>query len=467
MSLNLETYLLDAYEKYSEKSLIHKRFTHNEILPLIRKFEKEPQIKIDLAGHSIENREIYSLRFGEGSKTVLLWTQMHGDEATATMAVFDILNFLSSQDEFDYLRELFKSNLRLIFVPMLNPDGTERITRQNAVGIDLNRDAKKLQAPESQILLNLVEKYKPDFAFNLHDQDFRWSVGETNKLASISLLAPVYDCAKSIDESRLNAIKLVAELRNKFEHYLPNRIARYKDDFEPRSFGDYIAGQKVSTILIESGRDINDPNKFFYRKLNFTMLLYSFMSISKNQYLDFDESDYFKIPTNGKFMFDLILKNVLLEKEGKKFHIDIAINREEEYETGSRLPFFKSCILDIGDLSVFSGIEEFDCTGLEIMESKILQNTNFNENEINEDKLKEYINSGYLFVQLNENMKTRKSINMPINLIGKDKSSYTDVRLNSTANFFLTTNRKIEKVLINGWLCDLNDYSKVRNGLVY
>ena len=116
---------------------------------------------------------------------------------------------------------------------------------------------------------------------------------------------------------------------------------------------------------------------------------------------------------------------------------------------------------------MFSGIEEFDCTGLEIMESKILQNTNFNENEINEDKLKEYINSGYLFVQLNENMKTRKSINMPINLIGKDKSSYTDVRLNSTANFFLTTNRKIEKVLINGWLCDLNDYSKVRNGLVY
>ena len=44
------------------------------------------------------------------------------------------------------------SSLTLHFVPMLNPDGAERFQRRNAQGIDINRDALRLQTPEGRAL---------------------------------------------------------------------------------------------------------------------------------------------------------------------------------------------------------------------------------------------------------------------------------------------------------------------------
>lgn len=407
LKISLTDRLFNSYKKYYESNLANKRFRHSDVLALLADNKMEKSFSKKLLGYSVENREIFSLEFGNGSANVLLWSQMHGDEPTATMAMFDIFNFLSSNDEFDDFKNELKKKLKLIFVPLLNPDGAELIVRQNALGIDLNRDARTLQAPESKILAELVEKYQPDFAFNLHDQDFRWSVGSSNKLAAISLLAPVYDYNKSINPSRLRAIKLVADLRIDFEKYLPGQIARYKDDFEPRSFGDMIAGKNVSTVLIESGRDINDPNKSFYRKINFVMILSAFDKIINGKYNERTEKEYFEIPTNGNFLFDLILRNVSITSNDKKYVADIAINREEVYKNNSRIPDFVSIIMDIGDLSVFYGIEEYDCKGLYLT------------------KVKESAN------------------NYDSNLL-----------INSPANFNLSIEGKVVKQVVNGWLCN-------------
>jgi hypothetical protein len=466
VTLNFLEKLNNDYDKYFDSALVHKRFTHSDVKQLINDPKIQNNYSVKLLGRSIENREIYSIEFGEGENTVLLWSQMHGDEPTATMALFDLLSFLKADDELNEIRNQIKKNLKLIFVPMLNPDGAERITRQNAAGIDLNRDAKRLQSPESKILLNLVEEYKPKFGFNLHDQDFRWSVGNTNKLAAISLLAPVYDYEKSINSSRLNAIKLVAQLRRSFEKYLPNKIARYKDDYEPRSFGDLIAGKNVSTVLIESGRDINDHNKFFYRKINFMMLLFSFTEIINNSYSEINISEYFEIPTNGNFMFDLILRNVTYQTLGGKALIDIAINREEVYEENSRIPFFKSYIMDIGDLSVFYGIEEFDCTGLELDIGLILDEELEYVSNLKESDLKKYHENGILFLRTNQKTELN-DLRIPINLITNQNDSALEFNLNKPANFILKKNNEIKKIVLNGWFCDPNDLSKVKNGLVF
>ncbi len=459
--------LFDSYPKFFESILSSKRFVHKDILNLIKQAEKKNCFDINVIGKSIEQREIFSIQYGEGKTKVLLWSQMHGDEPTATMALFDLLNFLSSQDEFDEFRNSLKKNLKLIIVPMLNPDGSERITRQNAIGIDLNRDAKKMQSPESKILIDLIENYKPDFAFNLHDQDFRWSVGNTNKLAAISLLAPVYDYEKSIDSSRLNAIKLVADLRIQFEKYLPSQISRYKDDYEPRSFGDLIAGKNVSTILIESGRDIDDVNKFFYRKINYLMYLWSFNQIFNDEYKNRNEADYFEIPTNGNFMFDLILRNVNFQMNGNKYQIDIAINREEVYGENSRIPYLKSAIMDIGDLSIFYGIEEFDCTGLDFEEGKSSEEVFSIIKEIDLNQIKSLLQKGILFVKMSEQINETCCVSFPINIISKSSNYIPKTELNSTANFCLTKNGKVEKLVINGWLCNMENLENIKNGLVF
>ena len=56
------------------------------------------------------------------------------------------------------------------FIPMLNPDGAELFNRHNAIGIDINRDALRLQSPESQLLKKVRDSLDADFGFNLHDQ---------------------------------------------------------------------------------------------------------------------------------------------------------------------------------------------------------------------------------------------------------------------------------------------------------
>src|SRR5512140_2302876 len=45
-------------------------------------------------GRSYEGRPLRLVSAGKGKTAVFGWSQMHGDESTATMAILDILNFL-------------------------------------------------------------------------------------------------------------------------------------------------------------------------------------------------------------------------------------------------------------------------------------------------------------------------------------------------------------------------------------
>ena len=126
--------------------------------PLIRHADVETRLKevraaapdlfqLEQIGTSVEGRSINHLWFGRGPFHVLLWSQMHGDEPTATSALFDVFEqFRRHRDEPAVARIL--DSLTIHAVPMLNPDGAERFQRRNAQGIDINRDALRLQTPE-------------------------------------------------------------------------------------------------------------------------------------------------------------------------------------------------------------------------------------------------------------------------------------------------------------------------------
>ncbi|MDZ7613028.1 MAG: M14 family zinc carboxypeptidase [Flavobacteriaceae bacterium] len=133
------------YSGYQEKSLSTRRFKHADIQPLIEGLKKEPGFGVKKLGTSIEGRSISMISLGTGKVTVLLWSQMHGDESTATMAIFDLMNYFKSN-------KTLLNKVNLHFIPMLNPDGAEQFNRRNAIGIDINRDAVRLQSPESRIL---------------------------------------------------------------------------------------------------------------------------------------------------------------------------------------------------------------------------------------------------------------------------------------------------------------------------
>src|SRR5262245_3791543 len=81
---------------------------------------------LERVGESLENRSINMITVGTGPFRVLLWSQMHGDEPTATAALFDILDYFQRHRSDPGVEGLL-SALTLYIVPMLNPDGTESI----------------------------------------------------------------------------------------------------------------------------------------------------------------------------------------------------------------------------------------------------------------------------------------------------------------------------------------------------
>jgi hypothetical protein len=352
--------LFDAYDNYKELALTKRRFKHSDILPLIRQFSFEKSI----IGESFEGREIFKIKLGQGKRRILLWSQMHGNEATATMAIFDILNFLTSQEDYfqDFRKEILE-NMELHFVPMLNPDGAERFVRRTAQGIDMNRDALALQCPESKLLKGLVVDLQPEFSFNLHDQNIRYSAGNSSEQATISFLATAYNQETEWNEVRTKSRQVISAMNETLKEFIPKNIGRFSDEFEPRAFGDNIQKWGSSLILIESGGYKDDTEKQFIRKLNFVTILSAFEAILNNSYHNFTLEDYLQILQNQKCLFDLKIVNAKIKSGETTFEVDLGINLEENNNWSASDFSYKSVIEDMGDLSVFWGIQTLDAKG--------------------------------------------------------------------------------------------------------
>ncbi|KAF0151585.1 MAG: putative carboxypeptidase [Ignavibacteria bacterium] len=380
MKKELLNNLFESYHNYTAYDIRSDFIKHNEVKVKLENLAGNNLFEIKQIGTSVERREIYSLKLGKGKTKIFVWTQMHGDEPTATAAFFDLLNFFSSNDSFNELRKSILDNLEVHFVPMVNPDGAERYQRENAFNIDLNRDALRLEADESKLLWNYAEKLKPEFGFNMHDQNSYYTAGRTNNPASISLLTPPMDYVKSINYTREKSMQIIIKIREALEQFIPNQIARYSDDFELRAFGDNFTRFGISTILIESGFYRDDYNKDFVRKLNFTALISAFESIVESDYQKKFYAEYFAIPENNKLLFDLLLRNLTLEFNHRKFVVDIGINITKKLNRGKNEFYHEACIADIGDLSIFYGINEMNMNGYTIEnhnELKIDEPANF------------------------------------------------------------------------------------------
>ncbi|MCK5907351.1 MAG: DUF2817 domain-containing protein, partial [Flavobacteriales bacterium] len=184
------------YQTVKEEEISNRMVKHSTIKSLVSKLQSD--FKVREIGQSVLGKEIFSIEFGEGKRNIILWSQMHGNESTATAAIFDILNLFSSQKKSSLISGLSR-DFKITFVPMLNPDGAKNWTRVNALNIDLNRDAVAKVAPESNILWNLIEKLNPEYSFNLHDQRNIFNVGNTNKTATISFLSASFDETRSMN----------------------------------------------------------------------------------------------------------------------------------------------------------------------------------------------------------------------------------------------------------------------------
>lgn len=306
--------------------------------------------EIKKVGESFLGKDIFQIKFGTGNCKILMWSQMHGNEPISTQGLIDFLYFLNNSSS--EIKNKISQKFTIYAIPLLNPDGAELFQRRNAQEIDLNRDAKKLSAPESQLLWQIAQNLKPNFAFNLHDQERYYGNALSNTPTAISLLTPSFDFQKTVDDKRLASMQLVCTIFNDLNKLLPNNIAKYNDAFMPTAFGDCIEGLGISTILLEAGYIIGDENRQLVRKYYFASILSAILSLIDNKHLSYNIDDYNSIPTNIKLNFvDLLIKNIKFKKNGKIFATDIAIIRNV-LDTEKFTDLCKEYIIwDIGDLN--------------------------------------------------------------------------------------------------------------------
>ncbi len=314
-------------------------------------------------GRSGEGRSLSVLKLGSGPTGVFLWSQMHGDEPTATSALLDILAYLGRNRESAAVSRLF-SRLTIYLLPMLNPDGAERTTRRNIQGIDINRDALRLQTPEGRFLKSVRDRFQPTVGFNLHNQSPLTVAGKGGGQAALAVMSVPFDEASSENDGRRTTKRLAVSLREFLAPWASGKIARYDMDYTARAFGDSMTRWGTSTLLIETGGWNGPDEAGTLVRLNFVGLLGALQALGDGSLASIDPKGYDAIPLlRREGLFDVVLRGGRVANGSglPPYLADVALTHPIPFSgLGPRV---RPGVADLGDLTDFRGKVEENLTG--------------------------------------------------------------------------------------------------------
>lgn len=349
--------LVRIHQAMTVPGLEDRRFQPDAYWRAIAPFTGEAW-RVREAGRSAEDRPIRWLSAGDGPTAVLLWSQMHGDESTASMALADVVRFVHDWPDHPLVRTILDGTT-LHLVPVLNPDGAARFQRRNAQGIDVNRDARRLETPEGRTLKAVRDAVVPDFGFNLHDQDPSVRVGDSDRQVAIALLAPAFNEARDVDPKRRRAMRVASLLVEAVEPLVGDRVAKYDDTFNPRAFGDLMGAWGASTVLIESGGWPDDPQKQHLRRTNFVALVSALEAIATGRYAEWSPRRYEDLPYNGRRVADLLIRGGSVAVPGLPVLRSDVLVRYDRPLLGEG-----GTIAELGDLEGTEAQDTLDVSGL-------------------------------------------------------------------------------------------------------
>ena len=343
---------LQLHQQYKEESIFGRYITLEHIEPLILKHQAK------IIGQSVLGKPIYKLQFGTGKTKILMWSQMHGNEATTTKALFDFINFLHSNTKES---NAVLDNFTFCMLPMLNPDGAKLYTRENANEIDLNRDAQNLSQPESVVLRKTFETFQPYYCYNLHDQRTIYGAGDNGDSATVSFLAPAFNENRDINEVRIKAMNVIVAMNTTLQQFIPNQVGRFDDSFNLNCVGDTFQYLNVPTILFEAGHFANDYEREITRKYIFIALVSGIKFLHENDIVLNEIGDYLKIPQNKVVFYDFVYKNVKINYDNNEKIINFAAQFKEVLNNGKVT--FEAEIAQVDNLENYFGHVEIDAKG--------------------------------------------------------------------------------------------------------
>lgn len=440
-----QDWLEAVYKQCRVVDLDKSHLTFEDIQPVLNQLSQCAYIDIRLLGLSFEKRDIYEVTVGNGPIRVLAWSQMHGDEPTATASLLDFLVLLSSEEGAHWF-EQWRDKLTLIFVPMLNPDGANKRTRENAQGIDINRDANKRQSPEGALLYNLIKHLSPQLAFNLHDQSRYYTVNRQGPETALAFMAPPADKENSLTPARLKAKQLIGLCVEHLAADIQPNLARYDDEYSNRAFGDFVSALELSCILVESGRVGGDPHRQIARKSNVCILFTAINALNHGHNLAGKEVIYDNLPVNVENgITDIVLRQVGLGNSNTLNYLaDINIQLDVHSHT--------SAIKELGDLSSMRGYFEFDASGFQLEPAMVFRP----ESPITLDtkRFLDLMKNGFLMFE-NEKMDIVNQTDFPLAIDQQLGHSEHSLSLGQQATFALAKENVIYFAVINGIIIDI------------
>ena len=315
--------------------------------------------------YSFLDRPIYTVQWGCGTTKVLIWSQMHGNESTGLRAMMQLGDMWSkSPKDHPFLQEF-----TIVYIPQLNPDGASAWTRENAQGIDLNRDLRSLHSPEMRAFIHLIEELSPSYALNLHDQRSTFSVGGSSEGAALALAIPQCDPGKNWGNEHFNNRRKIryAILQMLTKGNVSRSTTTYFDEsYYPTAVGEFVQELGVATLLVESGQFKDDWSRrksvlstaeFINNYLLELSNVESALADWKDN-LSLDTPQVWGLEPNTPGMCDVLLRNARIRTFQKEWKVDVAINFIGKYDSGHfRL---QPVLEELGDLSRRKGRTEYE-----------------------------------------------------------------------------------------------------------
>ncbi len=147
---------------------LQKTASYAEMVEIIEQAAEKEHISFDIAGQSVQNRNLYLVHLNRGTDNNHQWRlffygQQHGNEPAGKDALIYLIRYIAENPQ------LLPDDVDLWIMPMVNPDGAEQNQRRNANNADLNRDHQLLQQPETRILHRVHREIMPHVAVDCHE----------------------------------------------------------------------------------------------------------------------------------------------------------------------------------------------------------------------------------------------------------------------------------------------------------